>query len=319
MGVLIKNRVKWCWVSVYNWVLWLFLLEGLWGFLGKKVLLGVSGGIAAYKACELVRRLRDLGAFVRVMMTASATEFVSAMTFQALSGHEVSFDLFAGEQENAMGHIELARWPDYIVLAPTSANTLAKLAYGQADDLVSTVILATSAKLFICPAMNQQMWKNQATQDNITALRLRDVTVWGPDSGSQACGEVGPGRMLEVDDITQRLASLAQHQQLLANKKVVITAGPTREAIDPVRFISNHSSGKMGYALAQTALDCGAEVTLISGPCSLSAPSAAKLIAVESAQAMHQAVMSNLDKVDIVIAAAAVSDYRIKQISASKN
>lgn len=277
----------------------------------KRILVGISGGIAAYKACDLVRRLKDAGAEVRVMMSAHALEFVSAMTLQALSGEAVRVELFAQEEEHAMSHIALARWADWVIIAPATANTVAKMSHGMADDLLSTVCLATDKPILLCPAMNRQMWQNEATQQNIAQLVERGIRVLGPASGMQACGETGPGRMCEVIDILNYLKQ-QQPQGCLAKKRVLITAGPTREAIDPVRYLSNHSSGKMGYALAQAARDAGAEVTLITGPTSLTKPGVRQVIEVESAVHMHQAVMKCLNETDIMIAAAAVSDYRVK-------
>jgi phosphopantothenoylcysteine decarboxylase/phosphopantothenate--cysteine ligase len=275
----------------------------------KRILLGVSGGIAAYKSAELVRRLREAGAEVRVVMTAGATRFITPLTLQALSGQPVRTDLFDAEAEAAMGHIELARWADAVLIAPASANTLARLAQGLADDLLSTLCLATRAPLLVAPAMNQAMWENAATQANRATLRARGVRVCGPASGSQACGETGPGRMLEppelVADVAQIFATGA-----LAGLRVLITAGPTREAIDPVRFISNRSSGKMGYAVAAAAAEAGARVALVSGPVALPAPERVECLQVETAAEMHAAVMRRVTECDIFIAAAAVADYR---------
>lgn len=274
----------------------------------QKILLGVSAGIAAYKAAELVRQLKTEGAEVRVVMTRSAQQFISPLTLQALSGEVVRTELFDEQHEAAMGHIEMARWADQVVIAPATADVMARLAAGFADDLMTTLCLATEAPLFIAPAMNHQMWAKQATQDNAALLRSRGVTLLGPDSGSQACGETGPGRMMEPADIVAALNTGGEG--LLAGKKVLITAGPTREPIDPVRYLSNRSSGKMGYAVAAAALAAGAEVTLVSGPVSLGVHHLVKRINVETANEMHTAVMEHVVEADVFIAAAAVSDYR---------
>ena len=277
---------------------------------GKHVLLGVTGGIAAYKSPDLVRRLIERGAEVQVVMTAGAREFVSPMTFQAVSGHEVRSDLWDEEAERAMSHIELARWADLIVIAPATADFIAHLAHGMADNLLTTLCLASAAPVAIAPAMNRQMWANAATQANIAQLRARGVHVFGPDSGSQACGEVGEGRMMEPDDIATAAFGVLPATGPLLGRKVLITAGPTRERIDPVRFISNRSSGKMGYAVAQAARERGAEVVLVSGPVSLCTPPGVRRVDVESAAQMHDAVMKELPGTDIFIATAAVADYR---------
>ena len=241
------------------------------GLQGQRLLLCVCGGIAAYKAAELVRRLGEAGAQVQVAMTDSAQRFVGAQTFQALSGRPVRTSLWDEAAEAAMGHIQLARWADLILVAPASADFMARLAHGKGDDLLTTVCLATAATLALAPAMNQGMWRNASTQENLRILQTRQVRVFGPADGSQACGDVGPGRMLEPAQIAVAAASLFQPGSL-AGRKVVITAGPTREAIDPVRYISNYSSGKMGYALAQAAAEAGARTILISGPTNLSVP-----------------------------------------------
>ncbi|MDH5300933.1 MAG: bifunctional phosphopantothenoylcysteine decarboxylase/phosphopantothenate--cysteine ligase CoaBC [Gammaproteobacteria bacterium] len=282
----------------------------------KQILLGVSGGIAAYKSADLVRRLQDQGAVVRVIMSRAATEFVTPMTFEALSGHPVHVELFE-TGTGAMEHIELARWADAILIAPASANTLARLAHGLADDLLSTVVLASRAPLAVAPAMNQQMWAHPAVQTNIETLRQRGVQIFGPASGSQACGDVGTGRMLEPLQLVEALESCFT-PPCLAGKRVTITAGPTREALDPVRFISNRSSGKMGYALAQAARAAGAEVTLVSGPVNLPAPAGVTTLRVTSADDMAQAVLQTLPGCDIFIAAAAVADYRPAQQAEQK-
>lgn len=281
------------------------------------VLLGITGGIAAYKTPDLVRKLTANNADVRAVLTASAEHFVSPLALQAVSGNPVSTDLLDPAAEAAMGHIELAKWADSILIAPATANFIAKLAHGLADDLLSTLCLASTAELYISPAMNQQMWQAPATQENLKLLANRGVNIIPPDSGEQACGDVGQGRMPEpqylADLITQQ-----KPQQSLAGKQIVITAGPTQEAIDPVRYISNHSSGKMGYALANAALAMGAEVTLVSGPVNLSAPCSANLIKVESAQQMHAAVMAEIENADIFIGCAAVADYRPSDVQNQK-
>jgi len=278
----------------------------------RKILLGVTGGIAAYKSAELVRLLIKAGAEVRVVMTPAAREFVQPLTYQALSGHRVYLDLFDAEADSAMDHIELARWCDVMLVAPASADFLGKMCAGYADNLLLTLCLASRQPVAVAPAMNQQMFANAATAANVDQLQARGVLVWGPDAGEQACGDVGPGRMLEP---AQLLANLETHFKpgKLQGVEILLTAGPTREAIDPVRYISNRSSGKMGYALAAAALQAGASVTLVSGPVALAAPAGVKLIAVESAQQMQDAVMRQVEQCDIFIACAAVSDYRVAQ------
>lgn len=292
----------------------------------KNVLLGIGGGIAAYKSADLVRRLKERGFDVRVVMSQSAMEFITPLTLQALSGHPVSSSLLDPAAEAAMGHIELARWADLVIIAPATANLLARINAGMADELITTTCLATEAPIALCPAMNQQMYRNAATQANLASLQGRGYTLWGPASGSQACGEVGPGRMLEPLEIAE-LASrffatkdvyAEQESQPLAGQSVLITAGPTREAIDPVRYISNHSSGKMGFALAKAAADMGAAVTLVAGPVNLATPEGVTRINVESAQNMLDAVMDNVDKKDIFIGCAAVADYRVSDIADCK-
>lgn len=283
----------------------------------RQILLGITGGIAAYKSAELVRRLRDRGADVRVVMTKAAQEFITPLTLQALSGNSVHTDLLDPAAEAAMGHIELARWADLVLIAPASADFLARLAQGRADDLLTTLCLATPARIAVAPAMNQGMWRDAATQDNIAQLRKHDRLIWGPAEGEQACGDIGPGRMLEPDALAE-LAAKAFSTRLLEGKRVLITAGPTREAIDPVRFISNHSSGKMGFALAQAAIDAGARVTLIAGPVALSTPEHVRRIDVDSAQQMFDAVHEHVRECDIFIAAAAVADYRAEKIAGTK-
>lgn len=273
----------------------------------KRLILGLSGGIAAYKAAELCRLLVKDGAEVKVVMTPGAQSFITPLTMQALSGQRVHTDLLDVEAEAAMGHIELARWADLIVVAPASASFIARLANGEASDLLSTLCLARRGPLAIAPAMNQAMWHNAATQANLQTLRERGVTIWGPDSGAQACGDVGLGRMLEPNALLA-LAQSSFESGLLAGKKVTLTAGPTREALDPVRYLSNHSSGKMGYALAEAAAEAGADVTLVTGPTALEAPERVKTIKVESAEDMLQACQAH--PADIFIGVAAVADYR---------
>ncbi len=283
----------------------------------KRILLGVTGGIAAYKSAELVRRLKERGADVRVVMTEAAREFMTPLTFQALSGNPVHTDLLDPAAEAAMGHIELARWADRILVAPASANFIARLAQGRGDDLLTTLCLATHAPISLAPAMNQGMWQNPATQDNLAALQARNIQLLGPGDGSQACGEVGPGRMLEPDTLAQAMASQFD-TGLMAGKHVVITAGPTREAIDPVRYLSNHSSGKMGYAIAEAAVEAGARVTLISGPTGLKTPERVTRIDVTSAHQMYDASMAQASHCDLFIAAAAVADYRPAEYQSQK-
>ncbi len=283
----------------------------------KRILLGVTGGIAAYKSAELVRRLQDQGAQVRVVMTSSATEFITPMTMQALSGNPVHLDLLDTETESVMGHIELARWADLVLVAPATADFIARLAGGRGDDLLTTLCLAAECKMAIAPAMNQAMWAKAATQQNCSALQSRNIAILGPAEGLQACGETGEGRLLEVDSIVTATANLFT-SGLLAGKHVVITAGPTREAIDPVRYITNHSSGKQGYALATAAIEAGARVTLVSGPTNLSPPDRVTYIPVVSAHDMLQAVMDAVPDADIFIGVAAVADYRPVSASAQK-
>lgn len=274
----------------------------------KQVVLGVSGGIAAYKSAELIRRLRDAGAEVRVVMTNAAREFITPLTLQALSGHPVHGDLLDPAAEAAMGHIELARWADLVLIAPATADMMARLAQGRGDDLLTTLVLATDAPVAIAPAMNQAMWRDPATQHNLALLLERDVKVFGPGDGGQACGDVGPGRMLEPTDIAARAAECFE-RGLLAGRHVLINAGPTREAIDPVRYTSNHSSGKMGFALAEAAAEAGARVTLVAGPVNLPTPARVQRVDVVSAQQMLDACLAALPA-DLFIASAAVADYR---------
>jgi phosphopantothenoylcysteine decarboxylase/phosphopantothenate--cysteine ligase len=275
----------------------------------RNIVLGVSGGVAAYKSADLCRRLLERGARVRVVMTRGAQAFITPLTFQALSGNPVHTQLLDEEAESGMGHIELARWADLILIAPTSANTMARIASGMADDLLSTVCLACDAPLMLAPAMNQQMWAARATCENVDRLAARGVLFAGPGFGEQACGDVGAGRMLEPLAIVDAVhKSFAQGE--FSDISVLVTAGPTREAIDPVRFISNHSSGKMGYAVANAAARMGAKVTLVSGPGALPAPIGVDRVVVDSAEQMHSVVMQNIDEQQIFIAAAAVADYR---------
>lgn len=276
--------------------------------INKHVLLAICGGIAAYKSADLVRLLRKQGCDVRVVMTHSAREFVNPLTFQALSGNPVHTELLDIDEENAMGHINLARWADVVVIAPATANTLAKCAHGLADDLVTTLFLAATCPVFMAPAMNQAMWSKAITQDNIRKLESYGVSFVGPNAGDQACGETGNGRMAEPAEICQRLLDGAK-LGVLSDVKILISAGPTREYIDPVRYISNRSSGKMGYALARAALHVGADVTLVSGPVNLAAPRGVEIVNIETAVQMYDAVLTRADENDIYIGAAAVADY----------
>lgn len=280
------------------------------------ILLGVSGGIAAYKAAELVRRLRERDCQVRVVMTAAATDFVSPLTFQALSGQPVRTSLLDPTAEAGMGHIELARWADRVLMAPATADLIARLAAGLADDLPTTLALATHAPLYLAPAMNQQMWRHPATQENIGRLRARGVHILGPAAGSQACGDQGPGRMLEPMEIVAALlapvpgAQPAPASGPLVGVRALVTAGPTRESLDPVRYLGNRSSGRMGYAVAEALVGLGAEVTLVSGPTALPTPAGVARVDVETAREMHAAVMERIGAIDIYVGAAAVADYR---------
>lgn len=277
---------------------------------GKKILIGICGGIAAYKIPELVRRLKERGAQVRVVMTKNATQFITPLTLQTVSGFPVPLD-FNPETENQINHIELARWADLILIAPSTANFIAKLAHGLADDLLSTICLATTAQIAIAPAMNQQMWKAAATQDNLNLLKKRAFLIYEPAAGSQACGEIGKGRLLEPLQLIELIYIYFNKNELLKNKTVLITAGATREDLDPVRFISNRSSGKMGYAIAHAAQQAGAKVILVSGKTNLTPPQFIDFIEIYSAQDMFEAVMKKLElKIDIFIGTAAVADYR---------
>ena len=283
----------------------------------KKIVLGISGGIAAYKCAELVRRLKDHGCDVKVVMTESAKHFITPLTMQAVSGEIVSDSLLDPSAEAAMGHIEFAKWADLILVAPATSNIIAKMAAGIADDLLTTLLLATPAKVAIAPAMNQQMYAHPATQANLKTLAQRDIAIWGPGKGQQACGDVGAGRMLEPDELVTLCIQPVQ-AQILAGKTITVTAGPTREPLDPVRFISNHSSGKMGYALAQAALLLGAKVNLISGPVTIAAPAGANLIKIESAEQLLEQALIFAPQSDAFIGCAAVADYRAAAVAEQK-
>jgi len=290
---------------------------------GKNIVLGITGGIAAYKTPELVRRLKDHGADVRVVMTTAAQAFITPLTLQAVSANAVSDSLLDDQAELAMGHIELAKWADLILIAPATADSIARITCGMANDLLTTLCLATSAPIAIAPAMNQQMWHAQITQENMSKLIARNIVVFGPGSGAQACGDVGLGRMLEVDELVTLTCEFFQPKSItsqanLAGQTWIITAGPTREAIDPVRYISNHSSGKMGYAIAQAAQLAGAQVTIISGPVNLSVPEGCTKIAVESAVQMHKQALKLAKKADVFVACAAVADYRVSDVATHK-
>ncbi|RRQ24391.1 bifunctional phosphopantothenoylcysteine decarboxylase/phosphopantothenate--cysteine ligase CoaBC [Guyparkeria sp. SCN-R1] len=278
----------------------------------QRILVGVSGGIAAYKAVVLVRRLVEAGCEVRVVMTEAATRFVTPLSFQAVSGHSVRTTLLDAEAESGMDHIALARWADAVVIAPASADLMARLAAGMADDLLTTLCLATDAPVHLAPAMNRQMWAHPATQANRDTLLARGVTLLGPAAGAQACGEIGEGRMLEPEAIVEALADalLTNTRQDLAGRHVVVTAGGTREPIDPVRFIANRSSGRMGFAIAAEAACRGAAVTLVAGPSALATPSGVNRIDVETAAEM-QAAVESIESMDIFVGAAAVADYRV--------
>jgi phosphopantothenoylcysteine decarboxylase / phosphopantothenate---cysteine ligase len=293
------------------------LSEQMAHLFNRNVLLGVSGGIAAYKSAELIRQLQERGAAVRVIMTHGAQEFITPLTLQALSGNPVHTDLLDERAELGMGHISLARWADLLLIAPATADLIARLSVGRADDLLTTVALATAAPLMLAPAMNQQMWKDPATTANIGTLVKRGARIVGPAAGHQACGDVGLGRMEEPGVIADAAAGLFETGQL-AGKRVVITAGPTREALDPVRYISNNSSGKMGYALARAVADAGAITTLVSGPVSLTPPDHVRLCSVQSAQQMLEQCLELLPECDIFIACAAVADYRPATIERQK-
>jgi len=284
----------------------------------KRILLGVSGGIAAYKSAELVRRLKDQGAEVRVVMTRSAKEFITPLTLQAVSGHPVADSLLDPAAEAGMGHIELAKWADLVLIAPASANLMARMAAGMADELLTTLCLATPAPVALAPAMNQQMYLNAATQANLKTLAERGILLWGPDSGSQACGDVGPGRMLDPLTIVDMAAAHFSPVNDLQHLNIMITAGPTREPLDPVRYITNHSSGKMGFAIAAAAAKRGANVTLVSGPVSLPTPPFVQRIDVTTALEMEAAVQAHAQNQQIFIGCAAVADYRAETIAEAK-
>lgn len=286
-------------------------------FKDKNILIGVTGSIAAYKAVELIRLLKTQGANIKVVMTNDAKHFITELTLQAVSGSKVFSQLLDPETENSMSHIALAKWADLLLVVPATANVIAKFALGLADDLLSTLYLASKASTVLIPAMNQQMWQHPATISNIKQLQSRGVIIWGPDHGSQACGDYGPGRMIEPSDILTRVANFYSAKPL-KEIKIVITAGPTREPIDPVRYISNYSSGKMGYALARAASNQGAQVTLVSGPTHLPVPDNVNAIYIESAQQMHRAVSDHLSHCDIFIGCAAVVDFRSKTIANQK-
>lgn len=285
--------------------------------LQRRIVVAVTGGIAAYKSADLVRRLRDRGAVVRVVMTAGATRFVGPLTFQAVSGHPVHVELLDGATESAMGHIELARWAEAIVVAPATADFIARLRQGRADDLPAAICLASAAPLLVAPAMNQQMWAAAATQENVRCLSQRGVRLLGPATGAQACGETGFGRMLEPVDIATEVAKVFAPGRL-AGIKVLITAGPTQEPLDAVRYISNRSSGKMGYAIARAAAAAGADVTVVSGPVNLEAPEGVTMVRVMTAQEMYREVMHCVAGQDLFIAAAAVADYTVPDPAAGK-
>lgn len=284
----------------------------------KHILLGISGGIAAYKSADLVRRLKERGADVRVILTDAAQHFITPLTLQAVSGNPVSTSLLDPAAEAAMGHIELAKWADIVLIAPASADIIARMAHGLANDLLTTCVLATAAPVAVAPAMNQQMYKNIATQNNLATLTAHNFYIYGPGVGEQACGDVGSGRMLEPLELISALEEHFSAEQQLNNIKITITAGPTREAIDPVRYISNHSSGKMGFALAQAAAAMGAQVTLISGPVQLATPAGVTRIDVTTAEQMHDAALAQAVQSEIFIGCAAVADYRVAQVASEK-
>jgi len=284
---------------------------------GKRIILGVTGGISAYKAAFLVRLLKKNGADVRIVMTNNATKFVTPLTFQALSSNTVYTELLDFDSQMAMSHIELARWADLILVAPASANFLAKYAFGFAEDLLSTICLAADSPVAVAPSMNKQMWLNVATQDNVKKISERGIHILGPATGEQACGEDGLGRMFEPEEIVKHTANIFQ-TNILTGSRLLVTAGPTREAIDPIRFLSNRSSGRMGYAVATAAIEAGADVTLISGPVDLQATGIDKIIYVTSAEEMQESVMKKISTADIFISAAAVADFRVQKKSEQK-
>lgn len=284
---------------------------------GKKILLGISGGIAAYKCAELTRRLIERGAQVQVVMTTAAQEFITPLTMQAVSGNPISSSLLDPSAEASMGHIELAKWADLVLLAPATADLIARISAGMGNDLLTTLCLATNAPIAVAPAMNQQMYRNIATQENLATLQRRGFTLWGPASGEQACGDVGPGRMLEPMQLVHHCEDFFQTPDL-SDLNIMVTAGPTREAIDPVRYLSNYSSGKMGFAIAAAAAKRGAKVTLISGPVNLATPAGVTRIDINSAIEMQQAALTHAVKNQIFIACAAVADFRPAQIATQK-
>ena len=286
-------------------------------FKNKNILLGVTGGIAAYKAAEIIRCFKKEGADVRVVMTESAKEFITPLTLQAVSGNEIHDSLLDIKAESAMGHIELAKWADILLIAPCTAETMAKITHGRADNLLGSIVLASKANIYLAPAMNMNMWLDESTQENFKILSSREITFIGPAKGEQACGDVGPGRMEEPNDIIEFIKIYEKKGPLL-DKKITITAGPTREQIDPVRFISNNSSGKMGYAMAEAAVEFGAEVNLVSGPVSIDTDRPINLIKVNSAYEMLQSVIKCMDYSDIFIGCAAVSDFKPLKYSDKK-
>jgi phosphopantothenoylcysteine decarboxylase/phosphopantothenate--cysteine ligase len=292
------------------------LLENLKPFTARRILLGVTGGIAAYKSADLVRRLRDAGAEVRVVMSQGAQAFITPLTFQAVSGNPVHTKLLDESAEAGMGHIELAKWADQLLVAPATANFIARLAHGLADDLLSTICLATAAPVVLAPAMNQQMWSNPATRANCETLKARNIQLIGPAHGSQACGDIGPGRMVEPAELVDALGTVGE--AVLAGKHVLVTAGPTYEDIDPVRFIANRSSGLMGFAIAQAAREAGARVSLVAGPVGLETPQGIERMDVRSAQEMHSVVLGLAGQADVFISVAAVADYRPEKPAAQK-
>jgi phosphopantothenoylcysteine decarboxylase / phosphopantothenate---cysteine ligase len=285
---------------------------------GRFIVLGVTGSIAAYKSIELARRLTQAGATVQVVMSRSATEFVRPITFQALTYRPVEVEMFQIQDERAAGHVAMGREADVIVVAPATAHVISRLANGMADDLIATTVLATSAPVVVAPAMETHMWQNAATQDNIARLRARGVRVVDPESGPLASGDVGPGRLAALEKIEAAVVDALSANAALAGRRVVVTAGPTVEPIDPVRFVSNRSSGKMGYAIAQAARDAGADVTLVTGPTALRAPTGLRVIPVESAEDMKDAVLAVLPETDAVVMAAAIADYRPREVSQRK-
>ncbi len=287
--------------------------------IGKNILLGISGGIAAYKCAELTRRLKEQGAEVRIVMTKSSKEFITPLTMQAVSGHAIADNLLDPSAEAGMSHIELAKWADLILLAPATANLIARLRAGFADELLTTLCLASPAPIAVAPAMNMEMYLAPATQENISVLADRGLHIWGPGKGAQACGDIGPGRLLEPEDLVNRVSDFfTTEEQVLSGINITITAGPTLEALDPVRYISNHSSGKMGFAIAKAAQLAGAEVTIISGPVNIPPPENCKVINIESAQQMHQQALITAKNADVFIACAAVADYRVAAIADQK-